>query len=259
VVARRFEGAARAAGLCAPDADARLEAAARTFEAGRAATALLELPEGGPAVVVRRVRHGGWLGSLLGTALLGVERPLAELRVCAALRERAAPVPEPAFVLARRRLGPVWNAAVATVAEADARDALAFLAQAPPPAGRIRAARAAGRAVRRFHDAGGSHRDLHVKNLLLRETTEGVGCIVIDLDRARLLRSVSAAVRMRELMRLHRSLVKRGLLERVGARGLAAFFGAYVGRDRALRAALRARLPRERARLALHAWRYRSP
>jgi hypothetical protein len=85
-----------------------------------------------------------------------------------------------------------------------------------------------------------------------------VECIVIDLDRARLLAELPPATRMRELMRLYRSLVKRGLVSRVGARGLAAFFGAYAGRDRALRAALRARLPRERIRLALHAWRYRN-
>jgi tRNA A-37 threonylcarbamoyl transferase component Bud32 len=256
VVARRFEAGARAAGLCAPDAQERLDAAARAFEAGRAATSLLELPEGGPPLVVRRVRHGGWLGALLGRALLGVDRPLAEQRVCATLRERRVPVPEPAFVLARRRLGPVWHAALATVAEAGARDALAFLAEAPPRVRTIRAARAAGRAVRRFHDAGGSHRDLHVKNLLLRETAEDVECVVIDLDRARLLAALSPAARMRELMRLYRSLVKRGLRERVGTRGLAAFLGAYVARDRTLRAALRARLPLERARVALHAWRY---
>ncbi|HET6303150.1 MAG TPA: lipopolysaccharide kinase InaA family protein [Myxococcota bacterium] len=256
VVAHRVEAAARAAGLCTPDAHDRLDETT-PFEVGRAATALLELPDGGPLLVVRRVRHGGWLGALLGRALLGVERPLAELRVSAALRERCAPVAEPAFVLAHRRLGPVWNAAVATVAEEGARDALAFLGEAPSRARTIRAARAAGRAVRRFHDAGGWHRDLHVKNLLVRESAEGVECIVIDLDRARLLAELPPAARMRQLMRLYRSLVKRDLLERVGARGLAAFFGAYVGRDRALRTALRARLPLERARLALHAWRYR--
>jgi hypothetical protein len=62
---------------------------------------------------------------------------------------------------------------------------------------------------------------------------------------------------MRELMRLYRSLVKRGLLEQVGPRGCARFFAAYVDRDRALRRALLAHLPRERRRVALHALGYR--
>jgi hypothetical protein len=96
-----------------------------------------------------------------------------------------------------------------------------------------------------------------VKNLLVREVGERAGCIVIDLDRAGLGGPLPPARRMRELMRLYRSLRKRHLLDAVGARGLAAFFAAYVGPDRALRAALRGRLPLELARVALHAWRYR--
>jgi hypothetical protein len=96
-----------------------------------------------------------------------------------------------------------------------------------------------------------------VKNLLVREAGERTECIVIDLDRAGLGAPLPPARRMRELMRLYRSLRKRHLLEAVGARGLAAFFAGYVGRDRALRAALRGRLRRERARVAVHAWRYR--
>lgn len=255
VVDRRFETGALSLGLLAPDALERLRAAhAAAF--GRAPTALVELPGDGPRLFVRPVRHGGWLGPLLGGALLGTARPLDELRVTAALHERGAPVAEPAFVLARRRAGPVWSAAVATLREEHARDALAFLGETPSRARLVRGARAAGSAVRRFHDAGGSHRDLHLKNLLVREAPAGTECIVIDLDRAELQRAVSAADRMGQLMRLYRSLAKRRLLAAVGSRGLAAFFGSYVGRDRKLRRALRTRLPLERVRLALHAWRY---
>ena len=62
-------------------------------------------------------------------------------------------------------------------------------------------------------------------------------------------------------MRLHRSLVKRGLLAEVGIRGCARFFASYTAGDRELRSALLRRLPRERARLAIHAlgWRLESP
>jgi hypothetical protein len=208
-------------------------------------------------VVLRPVLHGGILGPLFGAALLGLRRPLRELERTARLRDAGAPVPRPAFVVGRRAAGPVFTAAVATVEEAGTLDALAFL-QAGPDRGRIaRGARAAGRAVRRFHDAGGRHADLHVKNLLLREEAGGPRCLVVDLDRVRVGAAPSPAARMAELMRLYRSLVKRGLVERVGRRGLAAFLGAYAGRDRALRAALLARLPVERRRLALHALRYR--
>jgi hypothetical protein len=68
--------------------------------------------------------------------------------------------------------------------------------------------------------------------------------------------SISPGRRMRELMRLYRSLRKRGVLGQVGARGVARFFSAYVAGDRPLRRALLARLRRERARVALHALTY---
>jgi hypothetical protein len=64
---------------------------------------------------------------------------------------------------------------------------------------------------------------------------------------------------MSQLMRLFRSLRKRGVLGTVGARGCARFFGAYCGDDRLLRRALFAHVDRELRRVALHAWRYREP
>ena len=71
------------------------------------------------------------------------------------------------------------------------------------------------------------------------------------------MEDVEPRARLAELMRLYRSLVKRGLLERVGPRGCAAFFASYVRGDRALRRALRAGMGRERLRLALHGLHYR--
>ena len=64
---------------------------------------------------------------------------------------------------------------------------------------------------------------------------------------------------MQELMRLYRSLWKRGVLRQVGPRGLAAAFASYCAGDRGLRRALWDALPRERRRLALHSWAYPAP
>jgi tRNA A-37 threonylcarbamoyl transferase component Bud32 len=223
---------------------------------GRARTALVPLDRG--RALLRPLRRGGLLGPLLGGAILGASRPFAELEVTARLRGAGAPVPAPVFALAERRLGPVHRAAVATVFEEGATDALRFLEAAPACADLQAAASAAGAAVRRFHDAGGRHRDLHVKNLLLEETPQGgFRALVIDLDGAHLGGPPTAAERMRELMRLHRSLVKRGVAERVGARGLARFLSAYVAGDRALRRRLLRELPRELRRLRWHALGYR--
>jgi hypothetical protein len=81
--------------------------------------------------------------------------------------------------------------------------------------------------------------------------------LVIDLDGVRVGPSLEPAARMAELMRLYRSLRKRGLLARVGERGCLAFFRAYVAGDRVLRRSLLAHLPVERRRVSLHALHYR--
>lgn len=257
LVASPLVPAVRRSGLLAPGAlEAALEAAQGS--PGRAPTARLALPGRPERLVIRPVLHGGWLGRWLGAHLLGPGRPVRELATTASLRASGAPVPEPALVWTRRVAGPVWRAAVATVEVPGTLDGERFLRSHPAPDTVILTARAAGRAVRRFHDAGGVHADLHVKNLLVRgQDTVGPEVIVIDLDRARRVDRVSPRRRLRELMRLYRSLRKRGLLAAVGPRGLAAFFEAYTGSDRALRRALLGHLSLERLRVAIHALGYR--
>jgi 3-deoxy-D-manno-octulosonic acid kinase len=255
-VAEPLRGAAEALGLLEPGRLEELLAHARG-PTGRARTAVLELPGHPEALHLRPLRHGGLFAKLLGSACFGLRRPRNELRVCAGLAARGAPVARPALLAARRRMGPVWRAALGTVHERGAVSGLEFLCAAPARERVERAAAAAGRALRRFHEAGGRHADLHVGNLLLREGTGEPEVLVIDLDRARLGAAPDAGARMAELMRLYRSLVKRGLTGAMGARGCARFLASYTGGDRELRRALLRHLPRERRRLALHELGYR--
>jgi tRNA A-37 threonylcarbamoyl transferase component Bud32 len=150
-------------------------------------------------------------------------------------------VPRPALAIARRRNG-LWEAALATVFEERTLDGLAFFAQHPSQERLVAAARAVGTAVRRFHDLGGHHRDLHVGNLLLRETegrAPSFDALVIDLDRARVGAPPRAAERVGELARLARSLRKRGLLAECDASVREAFWSGYCEGDASLRDALR--------------------
>jgi len=242
-----------------PDASAVERALGAAAATGRTATAILSVPGRSERIHLRPVRHGGLLGGLWRGAIAGVARPVAELRATASLLEAGAPVPRPALVAARRLAGPFWSAVVGTQHVEAARDGVAWLAARPTRTDLWRGARAAGAAIRRFHDAGGSHADLHAKNLLFRERGAETEVLVIDLDRARAGRPPDPARRCAELMRLLRGLHKRGLAKQVGARGCAAAFSAYCAGDRALRRALLAHLPRERRRLARHAWLYRDP
>jgi len=246
-----LEEVARALSLHSPGGADRLFTRS-SGAAGRGETALVEIPGSAEKLVLRRLLHGGLLGPLLGSAFLGMNRPLRELRVTAQLRRAGAPVPRPALAVGRRMAGPFWAPVVGTYLEPDAVDALAFLETEPDRARLLRAAEAMGNAVRRFHDEGGRHADLNVKNLLIRERDETFECIVIDLDKARVTLGLTPGERMAQIMRLFRSLLKRGQLERVGSRGCARFFDAYCGKDRMLRRALWTRVDRELHKVAIH-------
>ena len=218
------------------------EAVERAFReaasGGRTATAILALPNRPERIHLRPVRHGGLCGPLWRDSVWGVARPAAELHATAFLFTAGAPVPRPVLVAARRQRGPLWSAVVGTVHAEGARDGVAWLGTRPTRAALLRGVRAAGAAIRRFHDAGGCHADLHLKNLLFRERGDETDVLVIDLDRVRAGAPPAPDRRMRELMRLVRSLHKRGVAAQVGARGVAAALAGYCARDRELRTAL---------------------
>ncbi len=243
------------AGLLDPGGLARILSAA-SGPSGRAHVAVLALDGRDDRLCLRPLHRGGWLARWLPRSPAAISRAVCEIDTTARLRAAGAPVPRPLCVVAERTRGGCI-VAVGTGFEEEAVDAVRFLDALPSRTALLLAAAAAGRAVRRFHDAGGVHADLHVKNLLLRESGGTIEALVIDLDRARVQRVVPPRKRLAELMRLYRSLRKRGLLDRVGARGCARFFSAYVGEDRALRRALRRGLAWERVVLALHTLHYR--
>ncbi len=253
---RKWRDALDTAGLLDPHA-VRIRLAGASDPRGRAPIAVADVPTQSERVALRGLRRGGWVGPMLGARLAGPGRPFRELVATARLRAAGAPVPRPLFALAWRR-GIAWNAALGTAFVEDAIDAAALLASAPSGDRLHAAICAAGRALRRFHDAGGSHPDLHLGNLLVRERGNTPEVLILDLDGARADAVPTPARRMRQLMRLHRSLHKRGLWSAAGGdRASLGFLHAYVAGDRALRAALLAHLPAERRRLARHALLYR--
>lgn len=219
---------------------------------GRVDTSVLSLATTGARLHLRPFRHGGWLGGLRSDDLPSLARPIAELRVTAALAAAGAPVPTPALLVAARA-GSRWKVALGTLFEEGAIDAADWLRSPWDRSRLLRATAAVAAAVRSFHDAGALHSDLHLGNLLIRERSDATEVVIVDLDRTTRSARVTPAQRMRELMRLHRSLVKRRLVQHVGSRCYARFLESYTGGDRQLREELRAHLARERFRVAVHA------
>lgn len=165
---------------------------------GRGSTAIIRL--GSQRVVVRRFLPGGLLRFVRPSTFVTPERPFRELSLYLHLRALGFPTLEPAAAVARRR-GSRWILHLVTVQLEGARELLGLLQ--PGSASRLERRmllRLAGDVVRRLHEAGIHHADLHLKNLLWN----GAQVHVIDLDRSRLESDVSITARVQNLSRLWR-------------------------------------------------------
>ena len=210
---------------------------------------LLKVPldrTGSEYALVRHYRRGGLLGRFLGDRYWGAGRFFEEARITERARALGVATPEVLGVRAEK-VGCGWyRGDLATRQISGSRDLADYLAawreRGIGPAGPLRGTivRNLAELLRRMHDAGIVHGDLNVKNLLLRVEPEGgqaIQAFVVDLDKARMLPSVSARLRAENILRLYRSLEKQGFAgSLVGWRDRMGFLRAYaLGRRSMLR------------------------
>ena len=231
--------------------------AGREVPGGRGPHRLLELPGAKALLRLREARRGGVLGGLFRGRFLSPRRTARELELWLVLCGRGAPLPTPVAALSRRRRG-LWESHFCSLDLAGSVDGLAWLDASPPPEQRRRVASALAKALRRFHDAGAVHGDLNLRNVLIEQDSAGPHCLFIDLDHARIRRQVSPPERMADLMRLARSIEKRGFKPLLDRRLQARVLMAYCAGDRGLRKALLASSRSELRGLVRHriAWRF---
>ncbi len=238
-----------AAGIANPES--LRQGAAAVYE-GRGAPFGAEVPGVG-RVFVRPYLHGGLLGRMTGDAHAGDGRFLAELRVLTDARAAGVPVPEALGIVSRRRGLGLRRGWLLVREVPGAVDLMAFLVASPPPARRREVLASAGRIVRRLHDSGFEHPDLHFKNLLLAPG-DAVRVLVLDLDRVRRLPALSRERRLAGLFRFDRYAEKqasRGLpVSRVDRMRV---LRAYAGSEWPARAELRALARRLARHVARHA------
>lgn len=164
-----------------------------------------------PGMVVRTVVHGGLLRNLTGDRFLAATRSLRELETSLILADRGIPTPEILAIRITRGLLFV-RLEVASRLVPEASDLLAFLEANPDDTREY--LRKAGSLIRRMHDCGVYHADLHVKNLLL----DGSGVLyVIDLDKARAFDRLPTVLRRMNTNRFERSVRKYAKAGRLSA------------------------------------------
>ena len=174
---------------------------------GRGELGVLRL-DGGDALV-RRYRHGGALRALTGDFFLTwPPRPFRELALTEAARRRGVPTVEVLAAIVESVAGPVYRGWLVTRRLEGARD-LWDAARADALDAKREGWEAAARAVRAMHRCGIDHRDLNLKNILLRLENGSARGFVIDFDKSRLHAGEVPSPRAKKnLDRLERSINK---------------------------------------------------
>lgn len=165
----------------------------------------------GTTALFRRYHHGGLLRALTGRYFLSwPPRPFRELSITEELRRRGFPTVEVYAACVEKVAGPVYRGCLVTRRLEGAQDLWAALQNDfTERAGLEATLRAVAAAIRRMHREGIFHRDLNLKNILVRSSGGAVESHVIDFDQAVLvLGQVPELLARKNLNRLLRSIRK---------------------------------------------------
>ena len=164
----------------------------------------------GRNLVVRDYWHGGLFGKLLKNIFWENQRPLNELSICETAIERGIKTTEIMAIVKNKIMGPLYKCKLVSMEISDAVDLMELLYDENLILSQKRQIiTKLAEAIRKMHDAGIYHRDLHLKNILIQKDNGLVkNAYIIDLDKSRQLKKIGLSKRMKNIMRLDRSLEK---------------------------------------------------
>jgi 3-deoxy-D-manno-octulosonic acid kinase len=177
---------------------------------GREKLRSVRLP-GGESALIRTYRHGGIFRHMTGRVFFTwPPRPFRELSITEELRRRGIATVEVYGACMEPIWGPLYRGWFITRELKDAQDLWsAFRSGFVRELGVERVLRAVAKSLRSLHRKGVYHRDLNLKNILIRMAADGVQGYVIDFDKAKLFSgTVPRELAKRNLNRLLRSVRK---------------------------------------------------
>jgi len=191
-------------------------------------------------LVIKRNRHGGILGFLLGDLFLDGSRVHRELLLLWRLKKAEVPTLVPVASIGKK-VGLFWKQFLITQYLHGADDMLSFLQATTDAKRRLTVLKRAGEVVSKMHDLGVYHGDLQLKNLLVR----GEEVFVIDLDKSKQRIPLPMSMRFKNLLRLMRSVEKaeaKGLIGLSLKEKVAFWLGYKKGKGHIYKRELRKRL-----------------
>lgn len=190
---------------------------------GRGLLASLPLDDGaGTRVVVKPCLRGGLIRYVSSDIFCGGNRPFEEMRSNLAIVARGIPTAEIIAAVKEKLLGPFYRAYLFSLELPDSIDLTSYFNHLKGLSGeqRFRAKsgifEAVAHAFTAMHRSGIYHRDLHLKNVLLRRRKPPADpeIFIIDFDRAVLKTRLHPAEKLNNLMRFNRSIEKYRMVSR---------------------------------------------
>lgn len=162
--------------------------------------------------VVRDYWHGGLFGKILRDFFWDRLRPLKELSICEVASKSGVKTTEVIAIVKNKIMGPLYKCQLVSKEITCAIDLMVlllnpekiqFIAQKRQIINKV------AKAVKEMHDAGIYHADLHLKNILVQFAEGGeINVYIIDLDKSKQQEKISIYKRMKNIMRLDRSVEK---------------------------------------------------
>jgi hypothetical protein len=184
---------------------------------GRGTLASLPLDESdGARVVVKQCLRGGLIRHLSSDLFCGGNRPFDEMLANRTIIDRGVKTAEVIAAVKERVFGPLYRAYLFSLELTGCSDLTSYLnlLQGKSCEQRFQAKagifEALAHSFSAMHRSGIYHRDLHLKNVLLREVTphQAPEVFIIDFDRAVVKPALHPGEKLNNLMRFNRSIEK---------------------------------------------------
>lgn len=193
------------------------------------------LMEGGKRIVFRQYWHGGLFSKITRNLYLFGSRSFQELRLTEEIRSCGIPTIQLVGAIHQRVFGPFYRAFLLSLEIPDAKDLIQYFKEfrnKPSTENLLlkrKIIRSLGLMIRDFHQAGFFHEDLQLRNILVA----GDKLLIIDFDRSYRRERLSIRKRLKNLLRLNRSVEKWKRLDLpITWTDRMRFFKAYAGEDK---------------------------
>ena len=218
------------------------------FMEGRGLLVSLRLDGKGPErMVIRHYEHGGILRSLTRDLFLTGSRPFRELIITEMARKGGLPTMEVLAAIKNCVFWPFYKGDLVSKEIPNSVDLIQYFTRGGRTRGQKQLGekrelvRQAGRLVRKMHEMGIYHSDLHLKNFIVEKGEGGLGSLyIIDFDRSKIIHPLKSNKWFANLLRLDRSVEKwrtKGLW--ITRTDRLRFLGSYLEGDKERKALVR--------------------